>query len=87
MTSIFVGLAPKEQERNTDIDYVIQSGLLQNLSVRWRNVTDRGSETTDVDENRLIVAHTLKSWQVAGQSRASAYGLAAPERPIRPTGH
>ncbi|WP_238539272.1 OprD family porin [Pseudomonas sp. GM55] len=55
--------------------------------MRWRNVTDRGSETTDVDENRLIVTHTFKSWQVAGQSRAPAHGLAAPESPIRPTGH
>jgi len=56
------GVAAKEWERNTDIAYVIQSGPLRNLSLRWRNVTYRGSETTDVDENRLIVAYTFKFW-------------------------
>ena len=56
------GVAAKEWERNTDIGYVIQSGPLRNLSLRWRNVTYRGSETTDVDENRLIVAYTFKFW-------------------------
>lgn len=56
------GVAAKEWERNTDIGYVIQSGPLRNLSLRWRNVTYRASETTDVDENRLIVAYTFKFW-------------------------
>lgn len=56
------GVAAKEWERNTDIAYVIQSGPLRNLSLRWRNVTYRGSATTDVDENRLIVAYTFKFW-------------------------
>ncbi len=48
-----------EWERNLDLGYVIQSGLLKNLSLRWRNVTYRGSHTTDVDENRLIVGYTF----------------------------
>lgn len=56
------GVAAKEWERNTDIGYVIQSGPLRNLSLRWRNVTYRASQTTDVDENRLIVAYTFKFW-------------------------
>lgn len=56
------GVAATEWERNTDIAYVIQSGPLRNLSLRWRNVTYRGSETTDADENRLIIGYTFKFW-------------------------
>jgi len=41
---------------------VIQSGPLKNLVLRWRNVAYRGSRTTDIDENRLIVNYVLKFW-------------------------
>lgn len=51
-----------EWERDLDITYVIQSGPLKNLSLRWRNLTYRGNRTTDIDENRLIVDYTLKLW-------------------------
>ncbi|NHN76241.1 OprD family porin [Azotobacter chroococcum] len=51
-----------EWERDVDIAYVIQSGPLRNLSLRWRNVAYRGSRTTDIDENRLIVNYVLKFW-------------------------
>ncbi len=56
------GANAKEWERNLDLGYVIQSGPLKNLSLRWRNVAYRGSHTTDIDENRLIVGYTFKFW-------------------------
>jgi hypothetical protein len=54
----------REQERDTDISYVIQSGAFKNVSLRWRNVTFRSGNglTTDLDENRLIVGYTLTLW-------------------------
>lgn len=52
----------KEWERDLDLGYVVQSGPLKNLSLRWRNVTYRGSHTTDIDENRLIVGYTFTFW-------------------------
>lgn len=56
------GAKAKEWERNLDLGYVIQSGPLKNLGLRWRNVAYRGSHTTDIDENRLIVSYTVKFW-------------------------
>lgn len=50
----------KEWERDLDLGYVIQSGPLKNLGLRLRNVAYRGSHTTDLDENRLIVNYTFK---------------------------
>jgi hypothetical protein len=54
----------REWERDTDISYVIQSGVLKNVNIRWRNVTFRSGNglTTDLDENRLIVGYTLALW-------------------------
>lgn len=54
----------RETERDTDITYVIQSGPLKDLSIRWRNVTFRSGNglTTDLDENRLILGYTLALW-------------------------
>ncbi|OAI91890.1 OprD family porin [Pseudomonas putida] len=53
----------KEWERDTDIGYVIQSGPLKNLGVKWRNATVRSSHFgNDLDENRLIVSYTLALW-------------------------
>jgi len=51
-----------EWERDTDITYVIQSGALKGLDLRWRNATFRSSNglTQDLDENRLIAAYTWK---------------------------
>ncbi|KJH76732.1 porin [Pseudomonas sp. ES3-33] len=53
-----------ERERDTDIAYVIQSGVLKDVSVRWRNVTFRSGNglTTAVDENRIILGYTLALW-------------------------
>ena len=54
----------REWERDTDIGYIVQSGPLKGVNVRWRNVTFRSGNglTQDLDENRLIVAYTMKFW-------------------------
>jgi len=54
----------REWERDTDIGYIVQSGALKGVNVRWRNVTFRSGNglTQDLDENRLIVAYTMKFW-------------------------
>ena len=48
-------------ERNTDIAYTFQSGMLKNLNLRWRNATARNNfqTATNVDENRLIASYTI----------------------------
>jgi hypothetical protein len=53
-----------EWERDTDLTYMIQSGSLKGLNLRWRNATFRSGDglTQDLDENRLIVAYTWKLW-------------------------
>lgn len=54
------GASAKEWERDIDISYTIQSGPLKDLDLMVRNVMYRGSQTTDVDENRVIVNYTFK---------------------------
>lgn len=50
----------KEWERDTDLGYVFQNGMLKNLGVKWRNATFRSNMTgSDIDENRLIVSYTI----------------------------
>ena len=52
----------KEWERNTDIAYVVQSGPLKNLGIKWRNASTRSNFGSDLDENRLILSYTLPLW-------------------------
>ncbi|MBT8769373.1 OprD family porin [Metapseudomonas boanensis] len=52
----------KEWERNTDIAYVVQSGPLKNVGIRWRNASTRSNFGSDIDENRLILSYTLALW-------------------------
>ncbi|WP_439889365.1 OprD family porin [Pseudomonas sp. MBLB4123] len=54
----------EEWERDTDLAYVVQSGSLKGLSLRWRNLSFRSGNglTTDIDENRLILGYTLALW-------------------------
>ncbi|MFC4862030.1 OprD family outer membrane porin, partial [Pseudomonas sp. MAHUQ-62] len=53
----------KEWERDTDIAYVVQSGPLKNLGLKWRNATVRSTNFgNDLDENRLILSYTLPLW-------------------------
>ena len=50
----------QEWERNMDIGYVLQSGPLKNLGLKWRNATLRSSYFgNDLDENRVILSYTL----------------------------
>lgn len=53
-----------EWERDMDIAYVIQSGPLKDLSLRWRNVSFRSGNglTTDLDENRVILGYQIALW-------------------------
>ncbi|OWJ92369.1 porin [Pseudomonas sp. A46] len=46
-------------ERDLDLAYVVQSGPLKNLGLRWRNATLRSNHLADVDENRLILSYSL----------------------------
>ena len=52
----------KEWERDMDLGYVVQSGPLKNLGLKWRNATVRSNFGNDLDENRLILSYTLPLW-------------------------
>ncbi|EJN19088.1 outer membrane porin, OprD family [Pseudomonas sp. GM78] len=50
----------KEWGRESELAYVVQSGVAKNLSVRWRNSTlRRDYSTLEFDENRVIVSYPL----------------------------
>lgn len=50
----------KEWGRESEFTYVVQSGTLKNLSIRWRNsVIKRDFSLADFNENRLIVSYPL----------------------------
>lgn len=49
----------KEWERDFRLDYTLQDGPLKGLGLSWRNASQRGNVTTDLDENRLIVSYSL----------------------------
>jgi len=53
-----LGYEGREWERDLDIGYTVQSGVLKNLGIRVRNVTARSNYRTDIDENRLIFNYT-----------------------------
>lgn len=50
----------EDRERDLDLGYTIQSGMLKNLSIRVRNAMARSDYRTDIDENRLILSYTLR---------------------------
>lgn len=54
--------AGKEWERDSELGYVIQSGPLKNLGIRWKNASMRSNFTSDIDENRLILTYTVALW-------------------------
>lgn len=50
-----------EWARETELGYVVQTGQLKNLSVRWRNSSIRRDfNSVDYDEHRLIVSLPIK---------------------------
>lgn len=52
----------REWERNTDIGYVVQSGPLKNVGLKWRNSTVRSNFGNSLDENRVILTYTVALW-------------------------
>lgn len=50
----------REWERTTDITYVVQSGPLRHVSLRWRNASMRSNFADAADENRVIVGYTFE---------------------------
>ena len=49
----------REWERDTDLAYVVQSGSLKGLVLKWRNAASRSNFGNDIDENRLILSYSL----------------------------
>ncbi|RRV16513.1 OprD family porin [Pseudomonas saudiphocaensis] len=51
----------KEWERDLRLDYVLQEGTFKGLGFSWRNASIRSNvtNTSDQDENRLIVSYSL----------------------------
>jgi hypothetical protein len=50
----------KEWGRESELAYVIQSGALKNLSVKWRNSSIRKTfSTNEFDENRLFISYPI----------------------------
>ncbi|WP_437884058.1 OprD family porin [Pseudomonas sp. LRF_L74] len=52
----------REWERDIDLAYVIQSGPLEGVGLKWRNAVYRTSYTSDIDETRIFVTYTMKLW-------------------------
>lgn len=50
----------RERELNTDLGYVVQSGVLKNIGIRWRYGTLRSNYQRDADQDRLIVDYSFK---------------------------
>ena len=48
-----------EWERDVDVSYVIQSGPLKDLGLRWRNAMVRSDVTGELNENRLILSYSI----------------------------
>ena len=54
------GFEGREWERDLDLAYTFQTGVLKDLNVKLRNVVARSNYRTDIDENRLIFSYTWK---------------------------
>ncbi len=54
------GYEGRDRERDLDIGYAVQSGVLSGLGIRLRNVMARSNYRSDIDENRLILSYTWK---------------------------
>ncbi|MGE7992882.1 OprD family porin [Pseudomonas sp. NPDC089554] len=61
-TTRLVGEHGREWERDLDLSYVIQSGPIKGLSLRWRNANLNSSYANDMNENRFIVGYTWTLW-------------------------
>jgi hypothetical protein len=54
------GYEGKDWERDLDIGYVVQSGMLSGLGLKLRNAAARSNYRTDIDENRILLSYTWK---------------------------
>jgi hypothetical protein len=54
------GFEGRDRERDLDIGYAFQSGVLSGLGIRVRNAMARSNYRSDIDENRLILSYTWK---------------------------
>lgn len=52
----------REWERDFSLGYVVQSGRLKNVSLRWQNASAKSNYTRDTNENRVILGYTLALW-------------------------
>ena len=52
------GFEGKDRERDLDMTYTVQSGMLRNLGIRVRNVAARSNYRSDIDENRVVLMYT-----------------------------
>ncbi|WP_313054520.1 OprD family porin [Pseudomonas lopnurensis] len=59
--NIDLGMAKegKEWERNTVLSYVVQSGSLKNLGIKWVNAIYRNNFSSDYNDNRVVISYTL----------------------------
>lgn len=55
------GFEGRDRERDIDLGYAVQSGVLKGLGIRVRNAMARSNYRSDIDENRLILMYT---WQL-----------------------
>lgn len=55
------GFEGRDRERDIDLGYAVQSGVLKGLGIRVRNAMARSNYRSDIDENRLILVYT---WQL-----------------------
>ena len=53
-----LGYEGREWEREFELAYTFQTGVLKDLNVRVRNVVARSNYRTDIDENRLLFSYT-----------------------------
>lgn len=49
----------REREMDTDLGYLVQSGPLKDVGLRWRHGVQRNNYTRDSDQDRLIVDYTF----------------------------
>lgn len=53
-----MGYEGREWERDLDVAYTVQTGVLKDLNIKLRNVVARSNYRTDIDENRLVFSYT-----------------------------
>ncbi|MEE1893741.1 OprD family porin [Pseudomonas otitidis] len=55
-------VAANEWERDLDLAYVVQTGALKGLGLKWRHIAYRSSYSRDRDNNRLYMTYDIALW-------------------------